>query len=102
MVWLQVFKILLTLALSISKIVQENRLLEAGEAKATAKSLAIIAKNLQIGQDIVTEIEKMSDAELDEELQKDDNLKVETPKTVTKTTANVKTVSTNTVKKKVE
>ena len=86
MVWLQVFKILLTLALSISKIVQENKLLEAGEAKATAKTLSIIAKNLQIGNDIVTEISKMSDAELDAELQKDDGLKVASPKAAAKPT----------------
>lgn len=71
MTWITILRLLLSLANSIAAVVREKQLLDAGEAKATAKSLAVIADRLGIADKLRAEVEALSDSELDAELRGD-------------------------------
>jgi len=71
MTWLKVLQLLLLLATRIAGTVRANILLDAGEAKATARSLAALSARLGIAQQVAEEVGKMSDADLDAELRGD-------------------------------
>jgi hypothetical protein len=59
---------MLSLANAIAGIVREKQLMDAGEAKATAKALAEISGRLAIGNEVTAAIESLTDSELDEAL----------------------------------
>ena len=69
--WLALLKVAGQIFLAISNIVREKQLMDAGEARGLAKSMAQSAKNLGISNDIVAEIEAMTDDALDTELRGD-------------------------------
>lgn len=69
--WFGLLKVLISLALSIADTIREKQLMDAGEAKATAKSLVALASRLQIGNELLVEIEAMSDDEIDDALRGD-------------------------------
>lgn len=71
MPWLTLLKVAGQIFLAISNIVREKQLMDAGEARGFAKSMAQSAKNLGIGNQIVAEIEAMPDDELDAALRGD-------------------------------
>lgn len=71
MAWLTALRTLLSLALAIASIVRSRQLMAAGEAKATARSLAVIAERLGIADKLRAEVEALSDSELDAELRGD-------------------------------
>lgn len=66
-----VAKAALQLVLSISDNIRETQLLDAGEARATAKALTEIVRRLDIGEAVRAEIEEMTDAEIDAALRGD-------------------------------
>lgn len=66
--WLGLLKLLLTVANTVSNIVREQNLMNAGEAKATAKSLAELSERLGIARQVAEEVAALSDADLDAEL----------------------------------
>lgn len=68
MTWLKVLQLLLLLATRIAGTVRANILLDAGEAKATAKSLAALSQRLGIAQQVAAEVAAMSEDDLDKEL----------------------------------
>lgn len=68
MTWLKVLQLLLLLATRIAGTVRANILLDAGEAKATAKSLAALSQRLGIAQQVAAEVATMSEDDLDKEL----------------------------------
>lgn len=72
MSWLEIIKILLSLANTIAKFIQEKQLLDAGEQIAVAKSMAELSRRLDVVEQVRTEIEAMSDDELDAALRGDD------------------------------
>jgi len=69
--WLGLLKIVLSLANSLAGIVREKQLMDAGEAKATAKALTEIVKRLDVGKDVAAQIEAMSNDDLDAALRGD-------------------------------
>lgn len=69
--WLGLLKVAGQIFLAISNIVREKQLMDAGEARGLAKTLAQSAKNIGIGNQIVAEIEAMPDDALDAELRGD-------------------------------
>lgn len=69
--WLSLLRTLLSLALAIASIVRSKQLMDAGEAKAAARSLAVIADRLGIADKLRAEVEALSDSELDAELRGD-------------------------------
>ena len=71
MTWLALLKVVLQLANGLANIIRERNLMDVGEAKAAAKSLAAIADRLKIGDAVRTEIEAMSDADLNDALRGD-------------------------------
>lgn len=71
MPWLTILKVVGQLFLTISNIVREKQLLDAGEARGLAKSMAAAADRLGIGQALVGEIEAMTDDDLDAALRGD-------------------------------
>ena len=66
-----VFRAVLALAGILADIVREKQLMDAGEAKATAKSLAAMAERLGIAKEVAAEVAALSDADLDAELRGD-------------------------------
>ena len=68
---LGVAKAALQLVLSVSDNIRETQLMEAGEAKATARALTEIAKRLDIGEKVRIEVEAMTDSEIDDALRGD-------------------------------
>lgn len=66
-----ILKALLALANGIAGYIREENLMKAGEARAVAKSMAALAGRLNIGREIVAEVEAMSDDDLDAELRGD-------------------------------
>lgn len=66
-----IIRLLLGLAGTLADIVREKQLMDAGEARATAKSLALLSQRLKISNEVVEEVAAMSDEELDEELRGD-------------------------------
>lgn len=69
--WLTLLKLAGQIFLAISNIIREKGLMDAGEARGLAKSMAAAADRLGIGQALVSEIEALTDAELDAELRGD-------------------------------
>lgn len=69
--WLGLLKVVGQIFLAISNIIREKQLMDAGEARGLAKSMAQAAKNLGIGNQIVAEIEAMTDDDLDAALRGD-------------------------------
>ncbi len=69
--WLGLLKLGLQLVNAIAGIVREKQLMDAGEARGLAKSMAAAADRLGIGQALVSEIEAMTDDELDAALRGD-------------------------------
>lgn len=69
--WLGLLKLGLQVINDIAGIVREKQLLDAGEARGVAKSLAQAADRLGIGKALVSEIEAMTDDELDSALRGD-------------------------------
>ena len=67
--WLGLLKVLLGLASNIASIIREKQLMDAGEAKAVAKSLAEISNNAGIAQQTREAVAAMSDADIDKELE---------------------------------
>ena len=72
MTWLAVIKLLLSIANTIAKFIQEKQLLDAGESIAVAKSMAELSRRLDVVEQVRTEVEAMSDDELDAALRGDD------------------------------
>ena len=71
MTWLKVVLALISLARLIANSINTRNLMEAGEAKATAESLAALSARLGIAQLVSAEVAALSDAELDAELRGD-------------------------------
>lgn len=71
MTWLKVVLALISLARLIANSINTRNLMEAGEAKATAESLAALSARLGIAQLVAAEVAALSDAELDAELRGD-------------------------------
>jgi hypothetical protein len=69
--WLSLLKVGLQLVNLIAGIVREKQLLDAGEARGVAKSMAQAADRLGIGQALVSEIEAMTDEDLNAALRGD-------------------------------
>ena len=68
--WGTALKVGLRLVLKLSQIVQEKQLLDAGAAQESARIIAETGQLLGIGRQIVSEIEAMSDQDLDDALAK--------------------------------
>lgn len=68
---LAVLNLVLSLASTLANYVREKGLMDAGEAKATARSLAALSERLGIAQEVAREVAAMSDADLDAELRGD-------------------------------
>ena len=62
--WIALLKLGLQILLSVSDVVREKQLLEAGESVAVAKSMAELSRRLGIMEEIKAETEKMSDEDL--------------------------------------
>lgn len=71
MTWLKLIWLCLSIANRIAGTVRADKLLDAGEAKATARSLAALASRLGISQEVREEVGRLSDADLDAELRGD-------------------------------
>jgi hypothetical protein len=71
MSWLPLLRLVLQLATAIAGIVRSKQLMDAGEAKITAKNLAALSGRLGIADQVKAEVEALSDADLDAELRGD-------------------------------
>lgn len=71
MPWLAIFRAVLSLANSIAKIIQEKALMDAGEARGVAKSLAEMQRRLEIGDAVDAEVKALTDQEARDKLKKD-------------------------------
>lgn len=71
MTWLAALRAILALANVIANFVREQSLMDAGEAKATARSLAALSARLGIAQQVADEVAALSDEELNRELRGD-------------------------------
>lgn len=69
--WLALLKVVGQIFLTISNIIRERQLMDAGEARGLAKTLAKAANNLKIGNELALEIVAMTDDELDAALRGD-------------------------------
>lgn len=69
--WIGFLKLLLTVANTVSNIIREKQLMDAGEAKAAAKSLAALSERLGIAKQVAAEVAALSDADLDADLRGD-------------------------------
>lgn len=69
--WLGLLRAVLALANYLAQIVRDKQLLDAGEAKATAKSLVELQKRLDIGREVEDEIANLSDQEARDRLKGD-------------------------------
>lgn len=68
MTWLKLIQLVLILATRIAGTIRADKLMDAGEAKATARSLAALSARLGIAQQVAEEVAAFSDASLDDEL----------------------------------
>lgn len=71
MTWLTILKVVGQVFLTIANIIREKNLMDAGEARGLAKSMAQAADRLGIGRALVDEIEAMTDDELNSALRGD-------------------------------
>lgn len=69
--WLSILSGVLKLANMIAGLMKDRQLLDAGEARGVAKSLASIMTSLDIAKDVEAEVAAMSDAEVDKALEGD-------------------------------
>jgi hypothetical protein len=65
---LAIFRAVIGLASILADIVREKQLMDAGEAKATAKSLAALSSRLGIAQAVADEVAALSDDEINADL----------------------------------
>lgn len=72
MTWIAVLKLGLQLLLTLSEFIREKQLLDAGESVAVAKSMAELSRRLDVVEQVRSEIEAMSDDELDRALRGED------------------------------
>lgn len=66
-----ILRALLALANGIAGYIREENLMKAGEARAVAKSMAALAGRLNLGREIVAEVEAMIDEDLNAQLRGD-------------------------------
>ena len=71
MIWLNLLKAVLVLANTVAGLIRDQKLMDAGEARATAKSLATLQTRLGIGKQVAAEVAAMTDDELDVDLRGD-------------------------------
>lgn len=71
MTWFKVLQGILALANAVANLVREQKLMDAGEAKAVAGSLAALSSRLGISQEVREAVARLSDEELDAELRGD-------------------------------
>lgn len=69
--YVKLLQLLLHIVGAIADIVRNKQLMDAGEAKATARNLAVITDRLGIGALVLAEVEALSDSDLDAELRGD-------------------------------
>ena len=73
--WLSFLRLLLATASAVATIVKARQLLaageKAGEGRAIARSIAEISDRLQISRELVSEIERLTDDEIDKALRGD-------------------------------
>jgi hypothetical protein len=68
---LAVFRAVLSLATILADFVRDKQLMDAGEAKATAKSLAALSQRLGIANQVEAEVAALSNDEIDADLRGD-------------------------------
>lgn len=66
-----VAKAALQLVLSVSDNIRESKLMDAGEARNVAKQMTELSRRLDIGEEVMFQIEKMRDEEVDAALRGD-------------------------------
>lgn len=71
MTWVKLIWLLLSIANRIAGTVRADKLMDAGEAKATAASLAALSARLGIAQQVAEEVARLSEADLDADLRGD-------------------------------
>jgi hypothetical protein len=71
MIWLRFLKAVLVLANTVATLIHDQNLLDAGEAQATAKSLAALSQRLGIANQVAVEVASLSNDELDADLRGD-------------------------------
>jgi hypothetical protein len=69
--WLTILRLVLSIANSIAEVVRDKQLMDAGEAAATAKSLAALADRLAIGRAVEAEIAALTDQQARDKLKED-------------------------------
>jgi hypothetical protein len=69
--WLTILRLVLSIANSIAEVVRDKQLLDAGEAKATAKALADTAETLGVAKAVKARLANASEAEIDDILKDD-------------------------------
>lgn len=72
MTWLTILRLVLGLADKIADVIRAKQLMDAGEQKQIAAQLSRIAGSLAIARQVSDETARMSDAELDADLAKED------------------------------
>ncbi len=71
MSWLSIAKGLLAALHVVASMLREKQLLDAGEGRAVARSLAVLSQRLGIAKDVAEEVAALSDADLDADLRGD-------------------------------
>lgn len=71
MSWVALLKIVLGLALNISNIIREKRLLDAGAQAEVGRQLALLVQRTDTMDQVTKETEAMTDDELDAALRGD-------------------------------
>ncbi len=71
MSWLSIAKALLAALHVVASMLREKQLLDAGEGRAVARSLAALSQRLGIAKDVAEEVAALSDADLDADLRGD-------------------------------
>lgn len=66
-----VAKAALQLVLSVSDNIRESKLMDAGEARNVARQMTELSSRLDIGEEVMFQIEKMRDEEVDAALRGD-------------------------------
>lgn len=69
--WLGILRLVLTVANKIADIIGAEQLMSAGEDRATARSLAMMADRLGIGRQVEDELDRMRPEQIDDILKED-------------------------------
>ena len=69
--WLSFLKALLAAASAVANLIRDRGLLQAGEQAAFAKSLAAISNRLEVHRELITQIEALTDDQIDRALRGD-------------------------------